>query len=168
MLALLINRGFSPITFIKEYNKWAQMQSWEVAMWKTLTKSCGGIWWILCISKCRIDKQARNMEFALIRVDNWVRERYLRAKGVAKNNREVPRYWHKQTLRLPTFVCRLRRMQINYNYYVEVCLKFTNQRLTLLLDDSLALTLSKKISALIAALTSEATRSSVIFNIEMP
>ena len=145
MLALLINRGFSPNTFIKEYNKWAQMQSWEVAMWKTLTKSCGGIWWILCISKCRIDKQARNMEFAFIRVDNWVRERYLRAKGVAKNNREVPRYWHKQTLRLPTFVCRLRRMQINYNYYVEVCLKFTNQRLlTLLLDDSLALTLSKK------------------------
>jgi len=47
----------------------------------------------LCISKCRIDKQARNMEFALIRVDeDWLRESYLGAKGVAKNNREVPRY----------------------------------------------------------------------------
>jgi len=46
----------------------------------------------LCISKCRIDKQARNMEFALMRVDDWLRESYLGAKGVAKNNREVPRY----------------------------------------------------------------------------
>ena len=100
----------------------------------------------------------------------WLaQEEILTSERRSENNREAPRYWHKQTLRLPTSVCRLRRMQINYNYYVEVCLKFTNQRLlTLLLDDSLALTLSKKISALIAALTSEATRSSVIFNIEMP